>query len=168
MPTATDPLIIVNATPLISLDACNQIELLRSFYARVVVPDAVEKELRRGGRTALPSGITPAHRAWIDVLPLSTPPSAALLAALDRGEAEVIALALELGCPRVVLDEQEARSVAIAMGLQVVGTMGILLRAKKSGEIPAVKPCVDDMVTKGIWLKQKLIDFVLRQAGELV
>ena len=43
---------------------------------------------------------------------------------IDPGEAEVIALALELGIDDVVLDDLDARRFARRNGLQPIGTLG--------------------------------------------
>lgn len=159
--------VVADTSPLISLDACNQLDLLRKLYSRVVVPQAVELELSVGGATGLPSGLTRAHRRWIKVRVLSTPPSPALVAALDAGEAEVIDLALEIGSHLVLLDETAARAVAKSRGLQVTGALGVLLRAKKKGLLPAVKPPIDLMLSRGILLGSGVIESVLRVAGEV-
>jgi hypothetical protein len=159
--------VVADTSPLISLDACNQLGLLRKLYARVVVPRAVERELSVGGTTGLPKGLTRAHRKWIGVRTLGAPPPPALIAALDIGEAEVIALALEVGSPLVLLDETAARAVARFRGLQVIGSLGVLLRAKKKGLLPAVKPSIDLMLSRGVLLGGGLVDSVLRGTGEL-
>jgi predicted nucleic acid-binding protein len=165
MPPPSSP-VVADASPLISLDACKQLGLLRKLYARVVVPQAVEQELSFGGRTGLPKGLTRAHRKWISVRKLRTLPPPALVAALHLGEAEVIALALEVGSPLVLLDERAARAVARSRGLQVTGSLGVLLRAKKKGMLLAVKPSIDLMLSRGVLLGSVLIDSVLRVAGE--
>jgi uncharacterized protein len=159
--------VVADTSPLISLDACNQLDLLRRLYARVIVPKEVERELSVGGTTALTKGLTRAHRKWIKVRTLRTPPAPVLVAALDRGEAEVIALALEIGCPLVLLDEQPARTAARDAGLQVIGAIGVLWRAKIKGLLPAIKPSTDLMVSRGIRLSNSLIEYVLRRAGEI-
>lgn len=58
---------VADTSPLIALDACNQLDLLRKLYTRVLVPRAVERELSVGGATGLPRGLTRAHRKWIRV-----------------------------------------------------------------------------------------------------
>jgi predicted nucleic acid-binding protein len=166
MPTPNS-LVVSNTSPLISLDACNQIELLRALYKRVLVPAEVERELSVGGATGLSKGLTGAHRRWIKVRRLRRPPAPALLAALDAGEAEVIALALEIKCPLVLIDEPPARAAALAMGLQVAGTVGVLWRAKNLGLLSAIKPSTDLMISKGVRLGDSFINSVLRQAGEI-
>jgi predicted nucleic acid-binding protein len=159
-------IVVVNTSPLISLDTCNQLNLLRQLYARVLVPKEVERELSVGGTTALPKGLTREHRKWIKVQALRASPLPTLVAALDRGEAEVIALALEIRCPLVLLDDTLARTAAQSIGLHAIGTIGVLLRAKTLGLLSAIEPSIDLMISKGIWLNKSLIDSVLRQAGE--
>lgn len=166
MPTSSNQ-VVVDTAPLISLDACDQIDILRRLYAHVIVPREVDRELSVGGETALPNGLTLAHRKWIKVRTLRSTPSRLLLSALDRGEAEVIALALEIRCPLVLLDELRARDIARAMGLQCVGTLGLLLRAKNDGLLKAIGPSIDLMRSKGIRLGESLIELVLHQAGEI-
>jgi uncharacterized protein len=159
--------VVADSSPLISLDACNQLALLRRLYSRVIVPEEVERELSVGGATGLPRGLTRTHRKWIEVLTLNAPPAPALVAVLDPGEAEVIALALQVGCPLVLLDEKTARSVAHTSGLQVVGSLGILWRAKNEGLLPAIKPSTDLMLSRGVQLSKNLVDSMLRRAGEI-
>ena len=159
--------VVADTSPLISLEACNQLDLLRRLYARVIVPKEVERELSVGGTTPLPRGLTRAHRKWIRVRTLRTPPAPALAAVLDPGEAEVIALALEIGCPLVLLDEQTARIVARGSGLQVIGAIRVLWHAKMKGFLPAIKPSTDLMISRGIRLSNSLVEDVLRRAGEI-
>lgn len=159
-------LIVSNTGPLIALDACNQLDLLRSLYARVVVPEEVERELACGGGTALPSGLTAAHRAWIEVLPLSNPPSSALIARLDAGEAAVITLALEIASPVVLIDEKRGLKVARDEGLNAIGSVRILMLAKSKGLLTEVKTHLYNMHSSGIRLSARLIEWAIIQSGE--
>ena len=166
MSTPAD-LIVVDTSPLLALDACSQIEVLRSLYQQVVVPDVVDNELSAGKtRPLLPGGLTAAHRAWIQVRPLSNPIKASLLAKLDPGEAAVIQLALELGTTQVLIDERSAWKEAEREGLTPVGSVGIILLAKKRGLIAEVKPHLHEMHNKGLYLSKKVIDDAVVQAGE--
>jgi len=166
MSTPAD-LIVVNTSPLLALDACSQIDVLRVMYRQVVVPEVVDKELSAGKtRPLLPGGLTAAHRAWIQVLPLSRPIRPSLLAKLDPGEAAVIQLALELGTPQVLIDERRAWKEAAQEGLTPVGSVGILLLAKKKGLIAEIKPHLHEMRNKGLYLSKRVIDGAITQAGE--
>ncbi|MEK6322881.1 MAG: DUF3368 domain-containing protein [Acidobacteriota bacterium] len=84
---------------------------------------------------------------------------------VDHGEAEAIALASERGW-RVVLDDRQARVIARSLGIQMIGTVGILLRAKQSGVIPLVRPIIDALEASGFWVSGALQEEALRLAGE--
>jgi hypothetical protein len=78
---------------------------------------------------------------WIQ---LASPAPSQLLSVLSlylhRGEAEAIALAVDLKAEVVIIDEQEGRQLAAEAGLFVTGVLGVLLRAKQRGHIPALTP----------------------------
>jgi predicted nucleic acid-binding protein len=101
------------------------------------------------------------------VLPLSSPPKASLTASLDPGEAAVIALALELGASQILIDERKGWKEALLEGLTPVGSVGIILLAKRKGLIMEVKPHLYEMRNKGIHLGQRVIDTAIVQAGEM-
>ncbi len=161
-----DEPIVINTSPLLALAACNQLELLRGLHRRVVVPEAVITELERGQAEAKPLGLEAERPDWLEVVELASPPSPLLTAYLDAGEAAVIALAIEQGIRRVVIDERRARTVARTMKLEVTGSIGILLRAKREGLITEIKPSVEAMQAQGIRLSERLLEFALQEAGE--
>jgi predicted nucleic acid-binding protein len=84
---------------------------------------------------------------------------------VDDGEAEAIALAAEKRW-RIVLDDRRARDLAQRMNLKVIGTIGILVRAKRAGLLPWITPVVNDLVEKGFHLSEELKREALRLAGE--
>lgn len=61
---------------------------------------------------------------------------------IDKGEASAIALALEIGADLVILDDYKARIVAEKMGLQITGTLGAIIKAKKNGIIESIRPAL--------------------------
>lgn len=104
---------------------------------------------------------------WLQVYTVSAIP-AEIPAELDQGEREAIALALEISEQRILLDEREARQVAQRFGLQVIGTLGILLLAKDNQVILQVQPLLDGMMSMAqYWVATTLYQQVLRKAGEL-
>jgi predicted nucleic acid-binding protein len=90
-----------------------------------------------------------------------------LMLDIDRGEAAAIALALELGITRIVMDEADGRATAKAMGLQPIGVLGILLRAKHEGKILSLS---DEMSRlrhdAGFFIAESLFQRLRREAGE--
>jgi predicted nucleic acid-binding protein len=156
--------VVVNTGPLIALAACGQLELLHSLHSRVIVPEPVFAELQRGHLVL--DAVNVSLPEWVEVMPLQAPPSALLQAILDEGEASVISLAAEIGCRLVVIDERRGRKVARLQGLEVTGTVGLLLRAKRKGLITEVKPLIETMRSRGIWFSNRLVEFVLSEANE--
>jgi predicted nucleic acid-binding protein len=86
---------------------------------------------------------------------------------LDLAEAEAIALATEINANVVLLDEREGRRIGTQAGLQVTGVLGLLLRAKLNGEIPALKPEIQLLRTRAnFFIAQQLESEILAIAGE--
>ena len=122
-------LVVSNSSPLIALAAIERLDLLSGLFSSVVVPPAVASEISRS---------VPTRPTWLSLQPLGQAlPTAVLRPALGSGEREAIALALELHADQLILDDLPARSVARALGLTVIGTLGILLAAKRRASWPA-------------------------------
>jgi len=121
--------------------------------------------VRAGGRGR--SGRSELQEAsWLRIVSLQDPRRADLLADLDRGEAEVIALAQELNADLVVIDERLARLHAKRLGLTLTGTLGVLLKAKQLGHVQAVAPLIDRLRQGGIHLSDVVVAEVLALADE--
>jgi len=86
---------------------------------------------------------------------------------LDLGEAETLALALELRADLVLLDEQEGRRAANRLGLRPFGVLALLLKAKQQREIEEIRSSLDALRQKaGFFLGDKLYRQILEEAGE--
>jgi predicted nucleic acid-binding protein len=107
-------------------------DILPTLFARVIVPQAVVRELNA-------EAAPPEVRRWISILPTwleikqpVTPPGQ-VLSHLDEGERDAIQLAEELKADLLVIDERAGREEALKRDLPVIGTMGILERAAQLG-----------------------------------
>jgi predicted nucleic acid-binding protein len=157
--------VIVNTTPLIALALAGQLDLMRQLYREVLIPPTVRAEIMTGGMRRV--GVAEFEAApWIRTMPLQDPRRADLLSDLDRGEAEVLAMAQELHARLVILDERLARRHARRLGLPMTGTLGVLLRAKEQKLIAAVGPLIETIRRGGIRLGEPLVEAVLQRAGE--
>ena len=108
-----------------------------------------------------------AKPAWIVERSLAGPvPPSLVAASLGAGETEAICLALELGAAQLLLDERQGRRFAQALGIRVIGTVGVLLLAKDRGLLSAVRPEIDALVRTGFRLASWVIDDALATAGE--
>jgi len=74
-------------------------------------------------------------------------------------------LADELNCP-VLLDERRGRTVAKQMEISIVGTVGLLVKAKQQGVIPQLGELLSEMTEHGYRLSPKLIQQALEIVGE--
>ena len=120
-------MIIANAMPLIYLHRIGQLELLHQLFTQVTIPAEVARELQMGqrGEPAIPD------LPWIKVTPVQNRSTVDVLAqALDPGEAEVLALALEHTADQVIIDDALARTAATLLHIPCIGTLGILITCK--------------------------------------
>lgn len=145
--------VVTDSACLIGLEGVRLLDLLPALFEPVCAPPEVVRELGR----PLP---------WLEV---TAPADAALVSALgmlvDAGEAQAIALACERRL-EIVLDDRRARGVASRLGLEVVGTVGVLLRAKRAGLLQAVSPVLDELARLGFHLSEELRNEARRLAGE--
>ncbi len=154
--------IVINTGPLITLERIGCLDVVGQLPFEFISPAAVRRELDQG----VVNGHPPVAPAWLSIRELATSVPAAALAALDLGEASVIHLALELGVPIVAIDEWKGRRAALAAGLEVTGTLGLLGRAKLMGLLPALAPLIDKALTAGIRYHPELVRAVLDAVGE--
>ena len=157
--------IVVNTSPWIALSLCGEISLLNILYSEVYIPFAVKEEIMTGGEKSI--GVCELRASsWVKIEKIIDAEKVRLLHELDQGEAEVIILAKEKGIKYVLIDEKVARLQANVLGLKVVGTLGLLLKAKKKGLIPAVKPLIQKILEHGIWIKDEIVKGILKESGE--
>jgi len=161
--------VVSNTSPILNLAVIGLLDLLRIQFGQILIPTEVRTELKadtelsgaRNIRQALSEGwmreIKVADKALYHSLALE----------LDNGEAAAITCALEQKIGTILMDEHDGRAKARALGLQPLGILGVLLRAKKDGQIPSVK---DAMLAlrrdAGFFIDDELYQSVLNEAKE--
>lgn len=160
-------IVVADAGPLIHLGAIGQLELIRRLSAEVLVPRAVFDEVVIAG-AGRPGAAELQAATWISVVtPANLEVVAALLASgLHHGEAQAIAVAVERRADRLLIDERQGRLTAEAMGVAVVGSIGVLIAAKVRGDVEALAPLLVALQASGLWLSEPLIARVLASVGE--
>jgi len=154
--------IVVNAGPLIALARAGAIDVVGRLPITYVCPLQVRTELDEGAR----SGYLDIRVPWLEAVPLTTPLDAVAMATLDTGEAAVIQLARERSIEWVCIDDRKGRRAALAVGLRVTGSLGLLIRAKIVGLVPAIRPFIERAMSEGVWYDPDLTTRVLAEIGE--
>ena len=156
--------LVSNTTPIISLLIVNKLEVLKKLYSEVIIPNEVFLEIEAGKNKDYYVDLTKIE--WIKIAKIKNEKSLLFFLDLDKGEAEAIVLANEIDADLIILDETLGRFHAKHIGLKVTGTIGILLKAKETGIIDFIKPLLNELAQKGIWLSEKLIKQALTKASE--
>ena len=157
--------VVSNTTPIQYLFQIGKLGLLGDLYGTVVVPTAVIREIEKGRS----EGVYLPEIGTFPFLQVHSPRQDGLLARLSdlgAGEVEAILLAAEVPNSIVLLDDKAARIRAKLIGLEVLGTLGVLARAKRQNLVPAVAPLVDQMRAKGFHASDALIRAILLGVGE--
>jgi len=160
-------IVVSNTSPLTNLAAIGQFDLLRHLYGAVHIAEGVWQELN-AREQHWPGRDEVAAANWIDRHSVQNQTLVtALQRDLHRGEAETIALALELSADLVLLDEREGRHAAQRLGLRVAGVVGVLLEAKSQSAVDAIRPHLDALRHKaGFYLAEGVYHAALALAGE--
>ena len=149
--------VVSDASPLIAFHQIGRLGLFGTIFGTVLIPPAVARE-----------ALSVERPSWIVERALTKPLVLAVTrVGLGPGESEAISLALELNADRVIIDELAGRSLAQRLGLPLIGTLGILLAAKRRGLIPAIREPVDTLRRTGFRVSNDLYEDMLHRAGEL-
>nr|VFJ60251.1 MAG: hypothetical protein BECKFW1821A_GA0114235_11008 [Candidatus Kentron sp. FW] len=156
---------VVNASPLILLGKIDHLDLLFELADAVVVPRAVIGEI-----AAKPDGAQILHRLsrYVSYSAASDERVRREILGWDlgAGETQVIANAQLYGADRLVLDDIAARRCAMAMGFRVIGTLGVVGRAKRMGKLERAAPIIEHLRRAGLYVSEELMQRVLREVGE--
>jgi predicted nucleic acid-binding protein len=152
-------IVVSDTSPLTALLTIGQADLLSRLFGDVIIPQAVEIELRRNHPKLPP---------WIRVERVKDSAKAKQYATIvDYGEAEAIALAEELKPDHLLIDECKGRRLAQERGLPVLGLLGVVLIAKRAGLITSARKLVEELHQKaGVYLSEDVKNAALKTVGE--
>lgn len=156
---------ISNTSPLLYLHRISGLVWLQQLFGEVWVPEAVVEELNVGTRRGFDVPSLEDYD-WLKIVNPSHMPSEWLALDLGAGEVAAMALALENPDRAILLDDMLARRTAQAAGLEVWGTLRVLLEAKANGLIGEVKPIIDQLDQVGLWMSAEIRQRILTLAGE--
>ena len=159
-------IVISDSTILIGLVKIGKLDLLKEIFSKIFIPEEVFKEVVERGKGKPGSKIIK-EAAWIEVKPVKDKIQVSfLLGSLEKGEAEVLVLGRELETDLILLDEEKARKSAVIAGFEIMGLLGLFVLAKNLGLIDEVRPLVDELMIKKFRISDKIIETILKKAGE--
>ncbi len=160
-------IVVANTTPLIGLASIDRFDLLQQMFGEIYIAPAVYDEAVGAGREEGGAKRDVSTATWIKTLPAQDRLAVdVLLDELDLGEAETIILAHELKADWVLMDEKKGRRKLDQLGMNKIGTLGLLLKAKQIGLLAAIRPDVERLHRQGFSISQAIMDAVLMEAGE--
>lgn len=156
-------IVISDTSPITNLIQIDCLDLLNAVFGKIIIPQTVYNELcELPDQKKILEG-----QDWISVVAAENRSAITQLETqLDKGEAEAIALAMELRPDFLIIDELKGRTIAEGMGIKIVGLLGTLLKAKQLGYIAELKPKLEQLVNQGFRINPKLYKHFLKLAGE--
>jgi len=146
-------IVIADTSCFILLDKIGELELLKALFGHVVTTAIIADEFG----FALPE--------WVQIRQVNDVHFQSLLD-IDPGEASAIALAMESEPSLLVIDDGKGRKVAQRLNLNITGSLGIFLRAKRSGVIPSIKPILQKIQQTNFRYSAAVLQEILSLAGE--
>ena len=160
-------MIVSNTTPISNLLHLDKTSILRELFGTVCIPKAVSDEMNWVFAAFQPWGKC-LEEGPVVIVPISNPLLVQqMVPLLHQGEAETICLALENKAKLCLMDDKDGRLVAQSNHLAITGTLGILLKAKQSGLLTAVKPLINELrIQHHFWVTEEMYVKILTIAKE--
>jgi predicted nucleic acid-binding protein len=140
--------------------------LLNAEDVDVVVPMPVLQEVSSDLADPADPVVQAIDGAGWSVAPLSPVPESLKQWKLDRGEESVLAVALQNPGCEVVIDDRAGRRCAETHGITLLGTIGLVILAKRLGRIAEARPIIEDLRRAGLYITDGVIADALKRAGE--
>ena len=160
-------IVVSDTSALSNLAIVDHLWLLEAIYQTVIIPVVVASELAAASNPTISAIL---KLGWIQTQSLSNSQLADQLQqerGLDAGEANAIALALEIQADDLLIDERLGRQEAVRLGLSIIGILGVLLVAKQKSLISQVQPVMDALINQaGFRVSPQLYQRVLALSQE--
>ncbi len=148
-------LVVSDSSPVNVLIRIGQIDVLPVLFNSVVIPTAVAQELTHPATPPIVRDWMAQPPGWITIRSPSMPTDPTLRR--HRGERDAISLAQEIHADALLLDEEKARTEAMAVGVAVIGTVGILQRAANQGLITDLRAVHNQLREAKFHVSEKIL-----------
>ncbi len=157
-------IVIADSSALVALSLCQSLPLLETLFWEIYVPPSVYEEVTFKGKPEAEAldDYLQARVKSVDMehYPIQNTEK------LGSGELEAIALYMDIGADLLIIDDARAKKSAYANGLEVMGSIGVLLLAKERGLIKEIKPLLNLLNASDIHLSSRIINKALELADE--
>lgn len=154
-------IVVSDTSPICYLLLINRIDILQILYGVVTIPQAVFNELSASESPPVVKNWIAYPPDWLQIQPID-PLQNIQLSTLDLGEREAILLAERLDADLVILDDKAARRIAVERGLRIIGLLGILKDAAKSGLLN-LEITFEQLQEVGFWVAPSLLERLLTE-----
>lgn len=161
------PVVISNSTPIILLQKIGQLDLLRQLYSKICIANAVYQEVIIDGAEKTGQGDFISKYDWIEIAEIKNIEAKTMFTtSLHDGEVETMILSMEKSADLCIIDDLLARKYAKRFNLNIIGTLGLLVTAKKRGFVKEVKPLINQLIEAGMFVGDDLYNAVISMAEE--
>ena len=147
--------ILSDTSCLIILSRIQQLDLLQKLFGNIIITKHVAEEYK----DSLPQ--------WIEVVELDKTKVFDFLShQLDIGESSSIAKALEYDDALLIIDEAKVRKISKDFNINIIGTIGIIIKAKKLGYIPSARSIIEQLTYNGFRISDEFLDIIFSTIKE--
>lgn len=157
-------IVISDTSPITNLIQIGKLDILKELFSEIIIPQEVYSELvELDFQENILYSVD-----WIQTKQISDQKLVNnLVRDLDRGEAELIVLAIELRADVLLIDEKKGRKIAKEYGVEITGLLGVLKNAKSKGLIEKLEPVLQELILRtGFRIHPKLYEQILKSVGE--
>ncbi|MFW5927815.1 MAG: DUF3368 domain-containing protein [Thermoplasmatota archaeon] len=154
-------IVVSDSGPLIHLSRINKIELLKNFFDKVYIPEAVYNEIN--SQNDLSGSKEVEKYEWIKKKIIDHKTAKELLMdRLDEGESEAIILAKKIDADLLLIDDLAGRNTARNQNIDVMGILGVLDRASEKNMIQDLEKVIRELRNKDFWMNDELFDKLIK------
>jgi predicted nucleic acid-binding protein len=154
-------ILVADSSALILLATIDKLDILDILFGDVVIPKSVYDEMVIPHK---PQAEKLAKYAKHKIKEITNKPLFNVI--LGSGESDAITLYLEIGADFLLCDDKKARNYAKSININVVGSFGLLIKAKEKKLIKSIKPLVEIIEKSDIFIDKQTVKIILQSAGE--
>ncbi len=157
--------LVVNASPIISLAKIGCADFLSGLFEQLVIPEGVFEEINahKEHDPAIEWLKAQDYQAKLRRIEV---PAIIFEWNLGKGESQVIAFAFQNKDFAAAIDDKAAKKCAEVFNISIVGTIAIIIKAKKKGLTSKVEPLLLALRSNGFRVSDNIITAALQIVGE--